>query len=144
MCIETALKALADGLPVLVADARDRENEVDVILSAERATEKWIAWTVRHTSGYLYAPMPAARADMLGLPLMVTKSQDPRQTAYAVSVDAAVGITTGISAADRTRTLRALASPHAVASDLIRPGNILPLRGCRRGARACRSHRSRC
>ncbi|MCF4120769.1 GTP cyclohydrolase II [Antribacter sp. KLBMP9083] len=126
--VPEALLELAAGRPVLVADDAGREDEVDVILAASAATAEWVAWTVRHTSGYLCAPLPAARADALGLPLMVARSEDPRGTAYTVSVDAAVGVTTGISASDRARTLRVLADPASGPEDLIRPGHVLPLR----------------
>ena len=84
--VEDALEALRAGRPVLVADSPDRENEADVILAAQSATPEWIAWTIRHSSGYLCAPMPASRADALDLPLMVPHSQDPRRTAYTVTV----------------------------------------------------------
>jgi len=126
--IEQALDALRAGRPVLVADSPDRENEADVILAAASATPEWVAWTIRHSSGYLCAPMPAARADALQLPLMVPQSEDPRRTAYTVTVDAASGVTTGISAADRARTLRVLADPGSGPESLIRPGHVLPLR----------------
>ncbi|WP_420751830.1 3,4-dihydroxy-2-butanone-4-phosphate synthase [Rhodococcus sp. O3] len=126
--IEAALDAIRAGRPVLVSDDADRENEGDVILAAHQATPEWIAWTVRHTSGLLCAPMTGARADALDLPAMVADNQDPKQTAYTVTVDAARGVTTGISAADRATTLRVLADPTATARDLIRPGHILPLR----------------
>lgn len=126
--VEDALDALRAGRPVLVADSEDREDEADVILAAQSATPEWVAWTIRHSSGYLCAPMPAARADALDLPLMVPHSQDPRRTAYTVTVDAATGVTTGISAADRARTLRVLADPASGPHDLIRPGHVLPLR----------------
>ncbi len=126
--VEEALDALRAGRPVLVADSQDRENEADVVLAAQSATPEWVAWTIRHSSGYLCAPMPAARADALDLPLMVPHSQDPRRTAYTVTVDAATGVTTGISAADRARTLRVLADPASGRNDLIRPGHVLPLR----------------
>ncbi|XVX20977.1 3,4-dihydroxy-2-butanone-4-phosphate synthase [Actinomycetota bacterium] len=126
--IETALDALRSGRPVLVVDDADRENEGDVILAAETLTEEWVAWTVRHTSGYLCAPMTGELADRLELPLMVERTEDPLSTAYTVSVDARHGVTTGISAADRTRTLRVLADPASVATGLRRPGHILPLR----------------
>ncbi len=126
--VEQALAELRAGRPVLVADSPDRENEADVVLAADRATPEWVAWTIRHSSGYLCAPMTGARADALDLPLMVPHSQDPRRTAYTVTVDAATGVTTGISAADRTRTLRVLADPASGAGDLIRPGHVLPLR----------------
>lgn len=126
--IEDALTALRAGRPVLVADDADRENEGDVILAAATATADWVAWTVRHTSGYLCAPMSAATADRLELPLMVADSGDPLRTAYTVAVDAAVGVTTGISAADRAHTARVLADPDAVPADLRRPGHVIPLR----------------
>ncbi len=126
--VEQALAELRAGRPVLVVDSPDRENEADVVLAAELATPEWVAWTIRHSSGYLCAPMQAARADALELPLMVPQSQDPRRTAYTVTVDAATGVTTGISAADRTRTARVLADPASGPVDLIRPGHVLPLR----------------
>lgn len=126
--VEEALDALRAGKPVIVADSPDREDEADVILAAQSATTEWVAWTIRHSSGYLCAPMPAVRADALDLPLMVPESEDPRRTAYTVTVDAADGITTGISAADRARTLRVLADPAAGPKSIIRPGHVLPLR----------------
>jgi 3,4-dihydroxy 2-butanone 4-phosphate synthase/GTP cyclohydrolase II len=126
--VEEALAALRAGRPVLVADSPERENEADVILAAESATTEWVAWTIRHSSGYLCAPMPSTRADALDLPLMVPQSQDPRRTAYTVTVDAARGVTTGISASDRAHTLRVLADPASGPESLIRPGHVLPLR----------------
>lgn len=126
--VEDALDALRAGRPVLVADSPEREDEADVILAAQSATPEWVAWTIRHSSGYLCAPMPAARADALELPLMVPRSEDPRRTAYTVTVDAARGVTTGISAADRAHTLRTLADPSSGPESLIRPGHVLPLR----------------
>ncbi|RZL67446.1 MAG: 3,4-dihydroxy-2-butanone-4-phosphate synthase, partial [Rhodococcus sp. (in: high G+C Gram-positive bacteria)] len=126
--VENALEALGTGKPVFVTDSADRENEGDVIMAADRITPAWTAWTVRNTSGLLCAPMSDARADALELPPMVSNNQDPKRTAYTVTVDAAVGITTGISAADRARTLQVLADPGSVATDIIRPGHVLPLR----------------
>ena len=126
--VEEALAALRTGRPVLVTDSEDRENEGDVVLAAQTLSEEWLAWTIRHTSGYLCAPVTGETADRLGLPLMVAENRDPLRTAYTVSVDAAQGVTTGISAADRTRTLRALAHPSATADDFIRPGHVIPLR----------------
>ncbi|MFD1717953.1 3,4-dihydroxy-2-butanone-4-phosphate synthase [Georgenia deserti] len=135
-----ALADLAAGRPVLVADGAERENEVDVVLPARTASTEWLAWTVRHTSGYICAPMPAARADALDLPLMVTQNQDSYHTAYAVTVDAASGVTTGISAADRARTLRVLADPAATPADLVRPGHVVPLRAVVGGVRERPGH----
>lgn len=126
--VEDALQALRQGRPVLVLDSADRENEGDVVLAAATATGNWLAWTIRHSSGYLCAPMTAAVADRLELPLMVADNRDPLRTAYTVSVDAAQGVTTGISAADRTRTVQVLADPASEPADLVRPGHVLPLR----------------
>lgn len=126
--VDAALEALRAGRPVLVLDSEDRENEGDLVLAAETATEHWMAWTIRHSSGYLCAPVPDEIADNLELPLMVAENRDPLRTAYTVSVDAATGVTTGISAADRLRTVQVLADPESQPTDLIRPGHILPLR----------------
>jgi 3,4-dihydroxy 2-butanone 4-phosphate synthase / GTP cyclohydrolase II len=126
--IAEALDEMRRGRPVLVVDDEHRENEGDVVLAAEHATADWLAWTVRHTSGLLCAPMPDDVADRLDLPPMVRHNQDPRGTAYTVTVDASAGISTGISAADRARTLRTLADPTAGPGDLNRPGHVLPLR----------------
>jgi 3,4-dihydroxy 2-butanone 4-phosphate synthase/GTP cyclohydrolase II len=126
--ISAALAALRAGRPVLVVDDEHRENEGDVVLAAQYATPEWVGWTIRHTSGLLCAPMPAETADRLRLPAMVTDNEDPRGTAYTLTVDARDGVTTGISAADRARTLRLLASATTTADDLVRPGHVLPLR----------------
>ena len=126
--IETAIAALRDGLPVLVVDDEDRENEGDVVLAAVHATKEWMAWTVRHSSGVLCVPMPEDLADHLGLPPMVAVNEDAKGTAYTVSVDARHGVGTGISAADRATTARVLADPASTAADLTRPGHMFPLR----------------
>lgn len=138
--IPEALAALRAGRPVLVLDDADRENEGDVILAAESLTPAWLGWTIRHSSGYVCAPMPAERADLLGLPLMVEQNEDLLRTAYTVTVDAAVGVTTGISASDRTQTLRTLAAPETTAADLRRPGHVVPLRARDGGVLARRGH----
>lgn len=122
------LQHLRAGRVVLVADDASRENEVDAIVSAELATPATIGWMVRHTSGLLCAPLTAARADALELPPLVAHNQDPRGTAYTVTVDARDVATTGISATDRARTVNVLADPAAGPTDLIRPGHVLPLR----------------
>ena len=138
--VKRAITAFAAGRPVLVADSMDRENEVDAIVAAAGADARVIGWMVRHTSGYLCAPMPAERADVLALPAMVTDNQDPKRTAYTVACDAANGITTGISAADRARTLRVLANQESTPQDLIRPGHVLPLRARPGGVRERAGH----
>ncbi|KTS11082.1 MULTISPECIES: bifunctional 3,4-dihydroxy-2-butanone-4-phosphate synthase/GTP cyclohydrolase II [Microbacterium] len=138
--IPEALEALRAGRPILVADDENRENEGDVILSAALATPEALAWTVRWSSGYVCAPMPAEWADRLDLPPMVAVNEDARGTAYTVSVDAASGVTTGISAADRARTLNVLADPESVPTSVIRPGHILPLRAVDGGVRERAGH----
>ncbi|GAA1592654.1 GTP cyclohydrolase II [Leucobacter chromiireducens] len=138
--IEDAIAAIAAGRPVIVADNENRENEGDVIISAELATQEWIAWTVRWSSGLLCAPMTNAVADQLDLPMMVERNEDARGTAYTVTVDATEGITTGISASDRMTTLKALANADAVPGDVRRPGHILPLRAVDGGVRARDGH----
>jgi len=138
--IETAIAELRAGKPVLVTDSSDRENEGDVIMAAEKVTTEWLAWTIRHTSGFLCAPMTNERANELDLPLMVEHNQDFRRTAYTVSVDAAEGVTTGISAHDRAETLRVLANPESGPGDLIRPGHIIPLRAVPGGVRERAGH----
>ena len=138
--IEDAIAAIAAGRPVLVADDENRENEGDIIVSAELATPEWIAWTVRWSSGLLCAPMTNEIADQLDLPMMVERNEDVRGTAYTVTVDAAEGVTTGISASDRATTLRALANPNAEPTDVKRPGHVLPLRAVDGGVRARAGH----
>jgi len=122
------LQALREGRPVLVLDDAHRENEGDVILAAATMTPAWMGWMIRHTSGYICAPMPQSWADRLDLPLMVEANEDPLRTAYAITVDASEGVTTGISATDRAHTVGVLGSAESVATDLIRPGHVVPLR----------------
>ena len=138
--IQTALAELRAGKPIIVVDNENRENEGDIVMSAQHATPEWIAWTIRHTSGYLCAPMTADRAALLNLPLMVLDNKDIRRTAYTVSVDAAEGVTTGISASDRARTLHVLANPASTQFDLVRPGHIIPLRAAAGGVRERAGH----
>lgn len=138
--IDDALAALRAGRPVIVADDENRENEGDVVLSAQMASPEWVAWTVRWSSGFICAPMPADWADRLDLPPMVEVNEDARGTAYTVSVDAADRISTGISAADRAHTLNVLASPSSVPTSVIRPGHILPLRAVDGGVRERGGH----
>ncbi|GAA4367341.1 GTP cyclohydrolase II [Agromyces bauzanensis] len=138
--IRDVLDALRAGKPVIVADDEARENEGDAIMAAEFATQEWLAWMIRHTSGYLCAPMPNAVADRLELPLMTERNEDIRGTAYTISVDAAERVSTGISAADRAHTLRVLADPAATPEMLIRPGHVLPLRAVDGGVRQRAGH----
>jgi 3,4-dihydroxy 2-butanone 4-phosphate synthase/GTP cyclohydrolase II len=126
--IPEALAAIADGRWVIVVDDEDRENEGDLVMAAELATPEAMSFCVRHTSGVICAPITSDRADELDLPLMVPVSTDPRGTAYTVSVDVAGVTTTGISAADRAATIRALADKATGRTDLQRPGHVFPLR----------------
>ncbi|WP_322477455.1 3,4-dihydroxy-2-butanone-4-phosphate synthase [Nesterenkonia sp. HG001] len=125
--IEVALNQLAKGRPVVVVDDADRENEGDIIFPAAAATEELMAFTVRHSSGVICVPMSRERAEHLRLPPMVEANQDPKGTAYTISCDAASGVSTGISAADRARTAALLADAAAEPHDLTRPGHLFPL-----------------
>jgi 3,4-dihydroxy 2-butanone 4-phosphate synthase/GTP cyclohydrolase II len=138
--IPEALEALRQGKPVIVADDENRENEGDAIISAALATPEWIAWIVRHSSGFICAPLPGEWADRLDLPPMVPVNQDARGTAYTVSVDAADRQSTGISASDRAHTLNVLADAASTPSSVIRPGHILPLRAVDGGVRERAGH----
>ncbi|NMI01759.1 bifunctional 3,4-dihydroxy-2-butanone-4-phosphate synthase/GTP cyclohydrolase II [Pseudonocardia acidicola] len=126
--VEAALAELRRGRMVLVVDDEDRENEGDLIMAAELATPEAMAFMIRHTSGLLCVGITGERADALRLPLMVTDSDDPRGTAFTVSVDLKSKTTTGVSATDRALTIRALVDPATRPEDLSRPGHIFPLR----------------
>ena len=138
--IPAAADALRAGRPIIVVDDEARENEGDIVLAAELATQESIAWLVRHSSGFVCAPLTNAIADRLELPLMVSRNEDVRGTAYTVSVDAAAGISTGISAADRAHTLRVLAHIDSTPASLHRPGHVLPLRAKDGGVRERAGH----
>ena len=131
--VEDAIADIAAGKPVVVVDDEDRENEGDIIFAAAKATPEVVAFTVRHSSGYICAAVPDSEADRLGLPPMVARNEDVRGTAYTVTVDAAEGITTGISAHDRAHTLRLLADPESTRESFHRPGHVVPLRARRGG-----------
>ena len=138
--VEDAIAAIAAGRAVVVVDDEDRENEGDIIFAAAHATQELMAWTIRHTSGVICVPMTGELADRLNLPPMVQDNQDAKGTAYTVSCDAAHGVTTGISAADRALTARVLANPSAKPSDVTRPGHIFPLRAVDGGVLKRRGH----
>ena len=126
--IEKAIAAVARGDMVVVVDDKDRENEGDLILAAEHATAEKIGFFVKHTSGVICMPMLGERLDQLGLPLMVLDNTESQRTAFTVSVDYRPGTSTGISAADRAATIRALIDPATSPADLAKPGHIFPLR----------------
>lgn len=125
--IEDAIAAIAAGELVVVVDDTDRENEGDLIMAAGKATPEKMAFMIRHTSGIICAPLTAERADRLNLPPMVANNLDPMRTAFTVSVDYKVGMTTGISADERTNTVRALANDNSQGGDFLRPGHVFPL-----------------
>ncbi len=125
--VPPALAALRAGRPVHVVTDANMEDGGAVVLAAALADPTWIAWTVRHTSGLLRAPLEEARADELDLPPMVPRNVASRGPAYTMSVDAARGVTTGISAADRAHTMRVLADAASGPADLTRPGHVLPM-----------------
>ena len=138
--IASAISAMAAGKAVVVVDDADRENEGDIIFAAEFATPELMGWTIRHSSGVVCTPMNGDRADALGLPPMVENNQDAKGTAYTVSCDAAHGVSTGISAADRALTSRILADPASGPDLITRPGHIFPLRAVDGGVLVRRGH----
>ena len=126
--VERAVADIAAGKPVVVVDDADRENEGDLIFAAQMATPELVAFMVRYTSGYICVPLTETDCDRLDLPPMYHTNQDRRGTAYTVTVDAADGVSTGISATDRAHTIRLLADPTSKPRDFNRPGHVVPLR----------------
>jgi 3,4-dihydroxy 2-butanone 4-phosphate synthase / GTP cyclohydrolase II len=126
--IPEAVEDIRGGRVVIVVDDADRENEGDLIMAAEKVTPEAIAFIVRHSSGVICMPVVGDRLDELEIPLMVADNTDLRHTAFTVSVDARSGVTTGISAADRAATIRAIVETSTAPEDLSRPGHIFPLR----------------
>mmetsp|Transcript_14728 Transcript_14728/g.22844 ORF Transcript_14728/g.22844 Transcript_14728/m.22844 type:complete len:573 (+) Transcript_14728:122-1840(+) len=128
--VENAIEAIGKGELVVVVDDMDRENEGDFIMAADLATPEKIAEIVRFSSGVLCIGMEGGRMDELNIPAMVADNEDPKGTAFGISIDASTshGITTGISAFDRAKTFKLLASKSSKADDFVRPGHIFPLR----------------
>ncbi len=126
--VADAVADIAAGRAVVVVDDEDRENEGDLIFAAARATPALVAFMIRHTSGVVCVPLPGAVLHRLDLPPMTVVNEDRKGTAYAVSVDARDGVSTGISAADRAHTIRVLADSATEPFDLTRPGHVFPLR----------------
>ncbi|HEX2239677.1 MAG TPA: bifunctional 3,4-dihydroxy-2-butanone-4-phosphate synthase/GTP cyclohydrolase II [Actinomycetota bacterium] len=126
--VEEAIEDIRAGRMVVVVDDEDRENEGDLIFAAEKVTTEHINFMVRNCSGIICVPMVAERLAELHLPLMAPETSDSMGTAFTVSVDARSGVTTGISAADRAATIRALVDADTKPQDLARPGHIFPLR----------------
>ena len=126
--IDELLDELRQGRIVIVTDDANRENEGDLILAAEKAIPERINFMIRYTSGVLCVPMEGKDLDRLELPLMTLRNTESMRTAYTISVDAKEGVSTGISAADRSRTIRLLSNLSSVAGDFVRPGHVFPLR----------------
>jgi 3,4-dihydroxy 2-butanone 4-phosphate synthase/GTP cyclohydrolase II len=127
--IDDALLDIRDGRMVIVLDDDGRENEGDLIMAAEACSEADVAFMRRYGSGVICVPLTPERLEALALPQMVLRNEARLGTAFSVSVDARSGVSTGISAADRSRTIRLLADPDRGATDLVRPGHIFPLEG---------------
>jgi len=125
--IEAIIADIRRGRMVILTDDADRENEGDLIIAAEKATPQAINFMARHGRGLICAPITRSRASQLGLQRMVLDNRESLKTDFTVSVDAARGITTGISAADRAATVKILSSPKARPADLVQPGHIFPL-----------------
>lgn len=138
--VARAIKDIADGRPVLVVDDADRENEGDVVFAASKATPELLAFTIRYGRGLICVPMLGSDLDRLNVPEMTSHNQEHHGTAFTISVDARDEITTGISAADRARTIQLLASPASTPDDLVRPGHVFPLRYTEGGVLSRRGH----
>jgi len=126
--VEESLRRIRAGKMIIVVDDAKRENEGDLVFAAEKSTPEMVNFAVKHGRGILCAPMAPAIAERLGLRLMVSENSSRFGTPFTESVDARKGTSTGTSAFDRARTLRALADPRTRGADLVRPGHIFPLR----------------
>ncbi|MGO4135507.1 3,4-dihydroxy-2-butanone-4-phosphate synthase [Rhizobium brockwellii] len=131
--IEDAISAIASGKMVVVVDDQNRENEGDIVVAADAVTPETIAFMMTHARGLVCIAMEGERLDALDIPLMVPNNTESHKTAFTVSVDYLNGTTTGISAADRAATVRALVDDRAKPADFARPGHIFPLRANPRG-----------
>ena len=125
--VDVAVAAIADGEMIVVVDDADRENEGDLIVAASKATAEQIAFMIRHTSGIVCTPLTQTEARRLKLDPMVAMNDAPLGTAFTISIDYKIGLTTGISAEERCNTVRALANGNAAAEDFVRPGHVFPL-----------------
>ncbi len=142
--IPDVLSDLKKGRLVIVVDDQDRENEGDLIVAAEHATAANINFMAKHGRGIICVPMESKRLETLGIDLMVANNTDDLKTAWTVSIDAKKGITTGISAQDRAKTVQVLIDPHSKSSDLARPGHLFPLRAREGGVLVRAGHTEAC
>ena len=134
--IDEAIKAVRDGKMIVVVDDEDRENEGDLTMAASTVTPEAVNFMARFGRGLVCLAMTPERLDELDIPQEVSDNSSPRETAFCVSIDARAGTSTGISAADRARTILAALDPATTPRDLVRPGHVFPLRS-RSGARLC-------
>lgn len=125
--IEAVIADIREGRMVIVTDDEDRENEGDLVCAAEKVTPQVVNFMATHGKGLICAPVTEERAKALGLNAMVESNRDAFKTAFTVSVDAAKGVTTGISATDRAKAVAVLTDPQARPADLVQPGHIFPL-----------------
>ncbi len=126
--VESAIRDIAAGKMVVVTDDESRENEGDLIMAAEKVTPQAVNQMIQHARGLICVPMLAHQLRRLGISPMASENRESHQTDFAISVDAAEGITTGISAYDRAETIRILADPHSPPESLVQPGHVFPLR----------------
>ena len=138
--VNRAIEALVSGKGVLLVDDEDRENEGDLIFPAEAITEAQMAILIRECSGIVCLCLPPEKVKKLGLPQMVGTNTSAYQTAFTISIEAAIGVTTGVSAADRATTIRCAAAPDASGADIHSPGHVFPLRASENGVFERRGH----
>src|SRR5436189_2962200 len=134
--IEAAIEDIRSGKMVIVCDAEDRENEGDLTLAAQFATPEAINFMAKEGRGLICLALEPERCDQLGLDLMAAKNESPFQTAFTVSVEAREGVTTGISAHDRARTIQVAIDPRSTPRELVQPGHVFPLKARPGGALA--------
>src|SRR5256714_6536649 len=127
--IDDVVSDIAKGKLVIVTDDADRENEGDLVMAAEKATAENVNFMATHGRGLICVPIANERAEQLGLQRMVAQNREMYRTDFTVSVDAARGVTTGISAHDRAATIQTIANPKSTPDDLVQPGHVFPLRG---------------
>lgn len=138
--VQAALQAVREGVPVVLMDDYDRENEADLIFAAERLTERGMAQMIRDGSGIVCLCLTDDTLQRLDLPQMVANNGSPYGTAFTVTIEARHGVTTGVSARDRLATIQAAIHPEATPDDLVRPGHVFPLRAHPGGLAARQGH----
>ncbi len=138
--LEKAIESFRKGKFVIVVDDEERENEGDLVIAAQDITPKKLNFILKHAKGMICVPMEKIHLDNLHLPLMVQKNEENTKCMFTITVDAKSGITTGISATDRAKTIMLLANQKSKASDFVRPGHIFPLQAAQGGLRERQGH----